>query len=98
MDHLWTPWRYQYISEAKAPTGCIFCVKAAEHKDAENYIVYRGELNFILLNLYPYTAGHMMIAPYQHVATLSQPPNYPLFEIMRLSHPPEINLHTPHPP
>ena len=92
MDHLWTPWRYQYISEAKAPTGCIFCVKAAEHKDAENYIVYRGELNFILLNLYPYTAGHMMIAPYQHVATLEQSPKDALLEMMRLAQRAEINL------
>jgi ATP adenylyltransferase len=92
MDHLWTPWRYQYVSGARAPTGCIFCVKAAEGRDAENYIVYRGELNFVLLNLYPYTAGHMMIAPYQHVATLEQSPTDVLLEMMLLAQRAEINL------
>jgi ATP adenylyltransferase len=92
MDHLWTPWRYQYISQAGPPAGCIFCVKAAENKDAENYILYRGELNFVLLNLFPYTVGHMMIAPYQHVATLEQSPKDVLLEMMALAQRAETNL------
>ena len=92
MDHLWTPWRYQYISQAGTPAGCVFCVKAAENKDAANFILYRGELNFVLLNLFPYTAGHLMIAPYQHVATLEQSPQEVLVEMMRLAQRAEINL------
>jgi ATP adenylyltransferase len=92
MDHLWTPWRYQYITQASPAAGCIFCVKAAENKDAENFILYRGELNFVLLNLFPYTAGHLMIAPYQHVATLEQSPQEVLLEMMRLAQRAETNL------
>jgi len=92
MDHLWTPWRYQYLSQPGLPSGCIFCVMAAEDKDAENYILYRGGLNFVVLNRFPYTAGHVMIAPYQHVATLEQSPKDVLLEMMRLAQRAETNL------
>ncbi|HXJ42806.1 MAG TPA: hypothetical protein VNH18_26225, partial [Bryobacteraceae bacterium] len=71
MDHLWTPWRYRYISKALASDGCIFCAKPAENQDVHNYILHRGKLNFVLLNLFPYTNGHLMIAPYQHVAVMA---------------------------
>ncbi len=92
MDRLWTPWRYRYITHAEPSAGCIFCIKAAENKDAENYVLYRGKLNFILLNLFPYTNGHMMIAPYQHVATLAETSQDALAEMMRLTRQAEINL------
>jgi len=92
MDHLWSPWRYRYIAQAGPHAGCIFCIKAAEHKDAENYIVYRGKLNFILLNLYPYTNGHLMIAPYEHVATLEATAEETLLDMMRLVRRAEANL------
>ena len=59
MDHLWTPWRYAYIAKSQGDNGCIFCEKAASDNDEENLIVYRGRLNFVLLNLYPYTNGHL---------------------------------------
>jgi ATP adenylyltransferase len=92
MDHLWTPWRYGYISTAVPVTGCIFCIKAAENQDAQNYILHRGKLNFILLNLFPYTNGHLMIAPYQHVATLEETPGETLAELTRLTRRTEANL------
>lgn len=92
MDHLWTPWRYGYISQAAPSGGCIFCIKAAENKDAENYILHRGKLNFILLNLFPYTNGHLMIAPYQHVATMEETPAETLAEMMRFTRRAEANL------
>jgi ATP adenylyltransferase len=92
MDHLWTPWRYGYISTAVPATGCIFCIKAAENQDAQNYILHRGKLNFILLNLFPYTNGHLMIAPYQHVATLEETPEEALAEMTRLTRRAEANL------
>ena len=94
MDHLWTPWRYGYISPAVPATGCIFCIKAAENQDAQNYILHRGKLNFILLNLFPYTNGHLMIAPYQHVATLEETPGETLAEMTRLTRRAEANLRT----
>jgi ATP adenylyltransferase len=92
MDHMWTPWRYGYISTAVPATGCIFCIKATENQDARNYILHRGKLNFILLNLFPYTNGHLMIAPYQHVATLEETPEQALAEMTRLTRRAEANL------
>jgi ATP adenylyltransferase len=70
MQNLWAPWRMDYILSAK-PKGCIFCVKPAESKDGENYILYRGKYHFIILNAFPYNNGHMMVVPYRHTASLS---------------------------
>jgi ATP adenylyltransferase len=70
MDHLWTPWRMPYLrGEDPLPTDCLFCIKPQE-PDAEAHIVHRGELCYVMLNRYPYNNGHVMIAPYAHVATL----------------------------
>ena len=86
MDHLWTPWRYRYLQHPPEPdTGCIFCLKAAEDRDAENYIVGRARHNFVILNLYPYTTGHLMVVPYEHVATLVQAQPETLAEMMELT-------------
>ena len=84
MDYLWSPWRYKYVSQCGAPTGCIFCEKSAAHKDEENLIVHRGRLNFVLLNLFPYTNGHLMVAPYEHVASLEEASEETLVEMMQL--------------
>ncbi len=71
MEHLWAPWRMAYIEpQTPQPQGCIFCTLPAEHRDAENYILYRGTLCFMMLNRYPYNNGHLMIAPYQHVPSI----------------------------
>ena len=85
MDYLWSPWRYAYVSRNEAPTGCIFCVKSAERNDEENFVLFRGDYNFVLLNLFPYTSGHMMIAPYAHVATLEEAPEEAVVEMMSLA-------------
>jgi ATP adenylyltransferase len=63
MDYLWSPWRYQYVQKSTAEKKCVFC-------QPQDYVVHRGKLNFVVLNLYPYTTGHLMIVPYEHVATL----------------------------
>jgi len=84
MDYLWSPWRYQYISTADRNTGCIFCQKAQENRDEENLVVWRGKRNFVLLNLYPYTTGHLMVAPYEHVATLAGAAVATAGEMMRI--------------
>ena len=86
MDRLWTPWRYRYVSTAGAPGNpCIFCDAAASDDDRAHYVVLRAKFNFLILNLYPYTSGHLMIAPYQHVATLADTPVEALEEMMRLT-------------
>lgn len=68
MDYIWAPWRIQYILQEK-PRGCILCDKPKEDKDVENYIIYRGQKNFIMLNSYPYNPGHLLISPYRHAAS-----------------------------
>ena len=85
MDHLWSPWRYRYVSTASPSNACIFCTKPAANDDEGNYIVLRAERNFVLLNLYPYTSGHLMIAPYEHVASLTDAHPDTMAEMMRLA-------------
>ena len=71
MKQLWAPWRIQYIQMEKAE-GCILCDKPKENKDVANYILYRGDKNFVIMNSYPYNAGHLMIAPYRHLSSLEE--------------------------
>jgi len=52
--------------------GCILCDKPRQNSDAQNYILYRGDKNFIIMNTYPYNPGHLMIAPYRHLANLEE--------------------------
>lgn len=92
MDHLWSPWRYRYVTRATGQTACIFCEKAAPGPDRENLVLFRGRHNLVLLNLYPYTNGHLMIAPYAHVATLEEAGGEVLAEMMLLIRRAEICL------
>ena len=71
MERIWAPWRIEYILSEKSD-GCILCEKPREDKDVENYLLYRGEKNFILLNSYPYNPGHLLVAPYRHIANLEE--------------------------
>jgi ATP adenylyltransferase len=71
MENLWAPWRMDYIApKTPQPQECIFCIQQADYRDEEHYILYRGTLCFMMLNRYPYNNGHLMIAPYQHVASI----------------------------
>lgn len=73
MDHIWTPWRYQYMEQVTAgrQPECIFCDALAKNDDDAMLIVHRGTKTFVILNRYPYTSGHVMIVPYAHVAELN---------------------------
>jgi ATP adenylyltransferase len=68
---LFAPWRYEYLVGEKSK-GCIFCEAAASTNVEESLIVYRGRRVFVLLNRYPYTNGHLMVAPYDHHSRPSQ--------------------------
>jgi len=85
VDHLWSPWRYRYVSSSTPDDSCLFCRIAADSKDRENLVLLRAEHNFVLLNRYPYTSGHLMIAPYAHVASLEQSAPAALAEMMQLA-------------
>ncbi len=71
MDYLFTPWRYAYVSNAAKEKGCVLC-QSAKLGDREALIVHRGEHNFIILNAFPYTTGHVMVVPYEHVDELQK--------------------------
>ena len=86
MDFLWSPWRYDYLaSGGSKPSTCVFCVTEDRSHDAERLIVFRGTHNFVILNLFPYTSGHTMVAPYQHLDTIASTSAEQLTEMMQLS-------------
>ena len=73
MDILWSPWRYDYITNSGSAkeTGCVFCnILYNSASDEDNFILNRAEFNFVILNIYPYTSGHLMVIPYEHLSTL----------------------------
>ena len=84
MDYLWTPWRYHYVRQAGPEQACLLCEVLQGKQDAETLIFFRGRHNFILLNRYPYTTGHSMVAPYEHVAELDQAAPDALAEMIHL--------------
>ena len=84
MDKLWAPWRIDYIRSEKEE-GCIFCDKPANGDDRTMLILYRGENSFVLMNLYPYNNGHLMIAPYQHTGNTQELSYSSRSEIMELA-------------
>ncbi len=71
MEHIWAPWRIQYIRMERV-VGCVLCDKPKENNDADNYILHRAGKNFVLLNSFPYNPGHLLVAPYRHVANLEE--------------------------
>jgi|SRR3989339_2244151 len=66
--YLWAPWRKDYID--KKESGCFICRTSGESNDEENFVLFRGEKIFAILNLYPYNTGHLLIAPFRHVGDL----------------------------
>jgi ATP adenylyltransferase len=86
-ERIWAPWRLAYVKDASKDSAeeCIFCTKPAEDDDEANLIVHRGDRCFVILNLYPYTNGHLMIAPYEHLATLPALGAETVAEMMALS-------------
>jgi ATP adenylyltransferase len=87
MDYLWTPWRFQYMAQVTAgkQPECIFCDAVQRNQDEETLIVYRGKHAFVILNRFPYTSGHVMIVPYEHVAELGLCKPEALHEMMDLA-------------
>lgn len=87
MDYIWSPWRYQYMKEAASgqQPGCFFCDAITRKDDAETLVVFRGAKAFVILNRYPYTSGHVMIVPYEHVAELGLCDAATLSEIILLA-------------
>lgn len=71
MKNLWSPWRMSYINSPKNLSTCVFCTALNEFEDEQNYILHRARYCFVIMNKYPYTSGHLMVLPFQHVPTLT---------------------------
>ena len=90
MDRLWSPWRYEYIASSDAAnpevSGCVFCMLRDDpDKDEANFVIHRASHNFVVLNLYPYISGHLLIVPYEHVAELDAATKETTDELMDLT-------------
>jgi len=85
MDHLWTPWRYAYITTAGKAPNCIFCELPKLGNDEQAQIVHRGQYCYVVLNTYPYTSGHVMVIPFAHLDELQKLPTEAANEMIALS-------------
>ena len=85
MDVLYAPWRYTYIKSTveKEPRECIFCIAPKKPED-ESLVLYKGRYSYIIMNLYPYNTGHVMVVPYRHVADIADLTTDELTEMMEL--------------
>jgi ATP adenylyltransferase len=88
VERLWSPWRAKYIAsgvDAQSAT-CVFCeIGSREGDDGNNYVVFRGHLNFVILNLFPYTTGHLLVIPYAHLGEFDSAPKDVTDEMMDLA-------------
>ncbi len=85
MDFLWTPWRYAYVISTTKTSGCVLCQALERSDDHNTGIVYRGQHNFVILNAFPYTSGHVMIVSNQHIDELRKLPPETAQEMMALA-------------
>jgi ATP adenylyltransferase len=86
VDRLYTPWRHAYVTRASASDSgaCIFC-RAADEGVGDPLVVHRGATAFVILNLYPYNSGHLMVVPRRHVASLAQLEREELVELVLMT-------------
>ena len=87
MDNLWAAWRREFILGPKEK-GCVFCTRIEQKADRENLIIHRAELNIVIMNKFPYNAGHLMIVPNSHKAELNEltvPEANEMFDLTRKS-------------
>lgn len=82
MERIWAPWRMTYISNADHETGCIFCRAGEAADDRERLVLVRNESSLIMLNRYPYTCGHMMVAPLRHTTDMKDLNDHELLDLM----------------
>jgi ATP adenylyltransferase len=92
MDYLWTPWRFQYITKPEEPGECVLCAAARVGDDARSFVVHRAPRSYVILNRYPYTSGHLMVVPYDHVASLAELAPETLTEMVLLARDAERHL------
>ena len=84
MERLWAPWRLEYVQTADEQVGCIFCA-ALEGDDERHLVVQRGERAFVLLNKFPYSSGHLLVAPSRHGVSFDELDDGEALEVHRLA-------------
>src|SRR4051794_40768404 len=82
---LWAPWRLEYIAAADEQDGCVFCLAQEAAEEDDSLVVHRGRSAFVLLNKFPYSSGHLMVAPYRHVGDFGALDDDEALEIHRLA-------------
>jgi ATP adenylyltransferase len=99
MEHLWSPWRLAYITGSSQPTGCVFCPSTLpsarsghEVSEFESLLVFRGRTCYVILNLFPYNSGHLMVVPIRHIASLAEGTPEELTELIELTRRAELAL------
>src|SRR5258708_15966291 len=85
MERMWAPWRHDYVTSAGQPSGCVLCRALEERGGADRLVVHVGSLNFVAMNLFPYNAGHLLVATRRHVGTLGAASPEELAEITGLA-------------
>jgi len=98
VDVLRSPWRLAYVTSAAQQAGCVLCRALETAGEARSLVVHTGPLCFVLMNLYPYNAGHLMISPRRHVARLQDASSEELQELMLLAQRAEVVLGETHRP
>ena len=91
MEHLWSPWRLAYITGGAGSGGCVFC-DALLDPGADTLIVHRGATCYVILNLFPYNNGHLMVVPNRHLASLASATPEERSELIELTTRAEIAL------
>jgi ATP adenylyltransferase len=84
MKIMWAPWRMAYI-QAKKPRECLFCSILRKQRDGTNLLLHRGRYGFVMMNLFPYNSGHLMVAPYAHVNSLESLADEHTLELVRMT-------------
>ena len=84
MERIWAPWRQSYVTNARSDNSCIFCPDPAGKDDRERLILARSAYSLMMLNRYPYTGGHLMVAPLRHTAQLDDLSDVELLDLMHL--------------
>ena len=85
MKRLWAPWRMGYVAGPRPPGGCVFCEAPSAGDDRARFVLLRGVHGYLILNAYPYAAGHLMAVAYRHFATLAEATRDELAELMALA-------------
>jgi ATP adenylyltransferase len=89
MEKLWSPWRSNYIEsfkDADDNAECVFCsAPKVDLKNDDSLVLYKGEFSFMMMNLYPYNNGHLMMIPYRHLSDYTELTKEELNEITDLN-------------